>query len=85
MYDGENATEVMLGVFNGSHPPPKEGIYSSSNHMFLIFRSDKNGSYTGFKASYYGFNISGESYYFCDLDSEDSVADMCVKHNIWSG
>ena len=61
VYDGGNATGVMLGVFNGSHPPPKDGIYSSSNRIFVIFISDKNGSYTGIKASYYGFNSSGKS------------------------
>ena len=61
VYDGVNATGVMLGVFNGSHPPPKHGICSSSNRIFVIFKSDKNGSYTGIKASYYGFNLSGKS------------------------
>lgn len=61
VYDGENATGIMLGVFNGSHPPPKDGIYSSSNRIFVIFKSDKNGSYTGIRASYFGFNFSGKS------------------------
>ena len=58
VYDGENATGKVLGVYYGGHPPPKEGIYSSSNHMFVIFKSDKNGSYTGFSASYTAFNCS---------------------------
>ena len=44
VYDGENATMEMLGVFYGGNPPPEEGIYSSSNQMFLIFKSDKNDS-----------------------------------------
>jgi len=61
VYDGENATGVMLGVFNASHPPAKDGIFSSSDRIFVIFKSDKNGSYTGFYASYYGFNSSGRS------------------------
>jgi len=52
VYDGENATGVVLGVFYGGHPPPKDGIYSSSNHMFVIFKSDKSDSYTGFSVSY---------------------------------
>ena len=60
VYDGENATGEVLGVFYGDHPPPKEGIYTSSNHMFVIFKSDKTGSYTGFNASYYSVNISGK-------------------------
>ena len=53
MYDGEDETGEVLGVFYGGHPPPKEGIYSSSNRMFLIFKSDKTGNYTGFSASYF--------------------------------
>ena len=60
VYDGENATGKVLGVYYGGHPPPKEGIYSSSNHMFVIFKSDKNGSYTGFSASYTAFNCSSK-------------------------
>jgi len=52
VYDGENVTGVVLGVFYGGYPPPKEGVYSSSNHMFIIFKSDKNASYIGFSASF---------------------------------
>ena len=60
VYDGENATGEVLGVFYGGHPPAKEGIYSSSNHMFIIFNSDSNDSYTGFNASYRAVNSSGK-------------------------
>jgi len=52
VYDGKNVTGEVLGVFYGGHPPPKEGVYSSSNHMFIIFKSDKNASYIGFSASF---------------------------------
>ena len=52
VFDGKNTTGKVLGVFYGDQPPPGEGIYSSSNHMFVIFISDNNGSYTGFNASY---------------------------------
>ena len=52
VFDGQNTTGKVLGVFYGDHPPPVEGIYSSSNHMFVMFISDNNGSYTGFNASY---------------------------------
>ncbi len=62
IYDGENSTGVVLGVFYGGHPPPQEGIYSSSSRMFVIFKSDKTVSYTGFSASYYAVNKSGK---FC--------------------
>ncbi|KAL9950254.1 hypothetical protein ACROYT_G042729 [Oculina patagonica] len=61
IYDGENSTGVVLGVFYGGHPPPQEGIYSSSSRMFVIFKSDKTVSYTGFSASYYAVNKSGPS------------------------
>ena len=52
VYDGENSTGEVLGVFYGNHTPPIEGINSSSNQMFLIFKSDNNISYTGFSALY---------------------------------
>ena len=58
MYDGENEEGEILGVFYGGQPPPREGIYSRSNTMFLIFKSDKNDSYTGFSASYYAVHNS---------------------------
>ena len=60
VYDGENATWEVLGVFNGSHPPPTEGIYSSSNRIFVVFKSDKNGVSNGFNASYFGVNSTGK-------------------------
>lgn len=61
VYEEENATGKVLGVFFGGNPPPGKGIYSMSNHMFVIFKSDnQTGSYTGFNASYYGVNKSGE-------------------------
>ena len=63
VYDGENATGEVLGVFYGGDPPPKEGIFSSSNRMFVIFKSDKNISYTGFCASYNSVYKSGEWYF----------------------
>ena len=62
MFDGENSTGKVLGVFYGSYSPPKEGINSSSNHMFIIFKSDNNGSYTGFSASYSAVNYSGNDH-----------------------
>ena len=61
VYDGENATGEVLGVFYGCHPPPKEGIYSSSNHLLVIFKSDKDISQAGFSASYVAVNCSSDS------------------------
>ena len=63
VYDGENTTGEVLGVLYGGHPPAKEGIYSSSNNMFIIFKSDRGGSYTGFIASYSAVNSSGKFRY----------------------
>ena len=60
VYDGDNAKGRMLGVFYGGHPPPKKGMYSTSNQMLVIFRSDNNGSYPGFQAFYHTKNCSGE-------------------------
>ena len=60
VYDGENATGKILDVFYGDHPPPKEGIYSSSNSLFVIFKSDKNDSYAGFSAYYDTVDDPGE-------------------------
>ena len=60
VYDGENASGVVLGVFYGKHPPPKEGICFLSNRIFVMFKSDNAGSYHGFKASYHGVNKSGK-------------------------
>ena len=62
VYDGENITGEVLGVFFGGHSPPKEGVYSSSNHMLVIFKSDNNTSYAGFRAYYNAFNSLGK---FC--------------------
>ena len=52
VYDGENETGKILDVFYGDHPPSKEGIYSSSNSLFVIFKSNKNDSFAGFSAYY---------------------------------
>ena len=62
VYDGENSTGEVLGVFYGSQAPPREGIFSSSNHMFVIFKSNKNGSYNGFSASYCETRCPGKCY-----------------------
>ena len=61
VYDGTNQTGKELGVFYGGQLPPRNGIYSSSNSLLVIFRSDKNGSFDGFQASYSAVKCSGKS------------------------
>ena len=62
VFDAENDTGESLGVFYGEHPPPKNGIKSSSSHMFIIFKSDETDSSfpTGFNATYSAVYKSGK-------------------------
>ena len=53
VYDGDDVTGMVLGVFYGSLLPPRKGIYSSSNHLLVIFVSNATASLTGFNASYF--------------------------------
>ncbi|XP_074610958.1 uncharacterized protein LOC141865538 isoform X3 [Acropora palmata] len=60
VYDGRDTTREELGVFCGGRPPPKKGlgINSSSNHLFVVFKSSNHTKYTGFVASYFGIQSS---------------------------
>lgn len=51
VYDGVNEAGTVLGVFDGNRPPPEEGINSSANSIFVIFKSNQS-AFTGFNASY---------------------------------
>ena len=54
VHDGQNESSLQLGTFYGGSLPPKKGIQSSSNNMFVIFKSDElHNSFTGFKANYF--------------------------------
>ena len=59
VYDGDSETGEVLREFYGSEPHSKE-IYSSSNSLLVIFKSDNNSSYTGFQAVYHAINCSGK-------------------------
>lgn len=62
VFDAQNDTGELLEVFYGEHPPPLNGINSSSNHMFVIFKSDETDSsyHTGFNATYIAVHKSGK-------------------------
>ena len=60
VYDGGNTTGEELGVFYGGHPPPQDGLYSSANQMFVVFKTDNNKSFSGFQASYHALTCSGK-------------------------
>ena len=73
VYDGENTTAEVLGAFYGSNPPHKDGIYSSSNQMLVVFKTDKNGSFRGFQASYHALGCSGRNF-FCSMQNSNLEA-----------
>ena len=62
VFDAQNDTGELLGVFYGQHPPPVNGVNSSSNHLFIIFKSDETDSsyHTGFNATYSAVYKSGK-------------------------
>ena len=70
VFDAQNDTGELLGVFYGQHPPPVNGVNSSSNHLFIIFKSDETDSsyHTGFNATYSAVYKSGKkpgNYFQC--------------------
>ena len=52
VYDTENVSGEVSGVFCGNLPPTWKEFFSSSNHMLVIFVSNATDSYTGFNASH---------------------------------
>lgn len=52
IYDGPDSNSPLIGSFQDSKLP--ERIESSSNTMYLAFRSDGSVSYTGFHLEYKG-------------------------------
>jgi len=51
IYNGENETAALLGVYTGTTTPPK--IISSSNKLFLKFKTDGNKEAKGWMAEYH--------------------------------
>ena len=85
VYDGEKATGEVLGVFYGGHPPPSEGIFSSTYQIFVIFKSDKTSSHTGFRASYYAIDKFGKFCYLLEFSSCLKYPLLLCLHNQLSG
>lgn len=52
LYDGKNETSPSLGVYSGETTPPPSGVHSSSNELFVIFKTDSKNNFAGFQASY---------------------------------
>lgn len=50
VYDGQNSLVPLLGKFCGAVLPPN--LLSSTNHMFLVFRTDASVSGAGWRATY---------------------------------
>lgn len=57
IYDGPDSLSPLIGSFYGSQLP--ERIESSSNSLFLAFRSDASVSNTGFVIDYTGKSCPG--------------------------
>lgn len=52
LYDGQNETSPSLGVYSGDTTPPAAGVRSTSNELFVIFKTDSKNNFAGFQASY---------------------------------
>jgi len=52
LYDGQSENAPSLGVYAGDKVPPPSGVQSSSNELFVIFKSDSKNNLSGFQASY---------------------------------
>ena len=78
VYDGGSETGELLGVFYGSDP---SSIYSSSNSLLVIFKSDNNSSYVGFQAVYHAINCSGKLTYaaFFGYNFPRSLNAYCIS------
>ena len=68
IYDGPDSSAHLIGSFQDSKLPEK--IESTSNFMYLAFRSDGSVSYTGFHLEYKGTlkaNATGILYVFSHI------------------
>ena len=52
LYDGQNETSPSLGVYSGDTTPPSAGVRSTSNELFVMFKTNSKNNFAGFQASY---------------------------------
>ena len=52
VYDGDSTSSPLIGQFSGSSLPPL--IYSSSNKLYVTFKTDGSNEVSGFTALYRG-------------------------------
>lgn len=63
LYDGQSENTPSLGVYAGDKVPPSSGVQSSSNELFVIFKSDSKNNLSGFQASYSAQKPTRELYH----------------------
>lgn len=68
IYDGPDSSAHLIGSFQDSKLPEK--IESTSNFMYLAFRSDGSVSYTGFHLEYKGTLIACGKWDFVYVSTE---------------
>lgn len=81
IYDGFDSSTHLIGSFQDSKLPEK--IESTSNFMYLAFRSDGSVSYTGFHLEYKGIPEPRAKYifpkYVYALQQGCAVAYICIS------
>ena len=50
IFDGKNSSATLIGKYCGSHNP--FSVETTTNNMFVTFRSDRSLNYYGFKATF---------------------------------
>lgn len=69
VYDGWDSLAPLLGKFCGAVLPPN--LQSSTNQLFIIFRTDASGNGIGWRATY--SETLGRCYCICDVTVENRV------------
>lgn len=56
IHDGPNLLSPLIGAFNGTQVP--QFLFSSSNHLYMLFTTDNSRSNSGFKILYESKNTA---------------------------